>query len=441
MGSGRSKSGGKLSRKTRPSPFDISDVVVPPAFRCPISLELMKDPVIICTGISYDRQSIERWLDDGNLVCPVSKQPLHNTELVPNHALLRVIQRWCVDNPLAGIERIPTPRVPVSRCQVAEMITGVEIASRQGSPTGLAVAVDRIRLLARESERNRRCAMGAGVGASLTTAVAIFSERFADAEAEPQPNTAVEAVLAATAAVAPLDAVARSRVWTRSCMRRLAWVLQRGSMEGRRNAASLLRDVVEDEEKVASNRKILESTPGLVEGLARAVREPICPSATKASLTVISRMASASEHITARVVDSGLVPVLLEMLAGCDRGVCEKVLAVLDLACACPEGRERACEHALTVPVLVKKVLRVSEATTEFAVSVLWRLCKGARDDAVVVEALSAGSFQKLLLLLQLGCPDRTKAKVTDLLRMMNGYRDRCDCVDAGDFKEIKRPV
>ncbi|KAF3785580.1 U-box domain-containing protein 20 [Nymphaea thermarum] len=436
MGSGRSKSG-----KTRPPAVDLSDVVIPPAFRCPISLDLMKDPVILSTGITYDRQSIERWLDDGNLVCPVTKQPLQSSELVPNHALLRVIQRWCVDHPSAGIERIPTPRVPASRSQVAEMLSQVEIASRRGSPASFATAVDRIRLLARENERNRRCAVGAGAGAALTAALAAFCERFAEAEGEVEPNAAVEAALAAAAAVMPLDAEACSRVWTRSCIRRLGWVLQGGSLEGRRNATSFLRAVLEDEVEVANNRKILESSPALVEGLARAVREPICPSATKASLTSIFRMASASDQIASRVVDSGLVPVLLETLAECERGVCEKVLAVLDLACACREGRQRACEHALAVPVLVKKVLKVSEATTELAVSVLWRLCKGAKDDAVVTEALSMGVFQKLLLLLQLGCGERTKEKATDLLKMMNAYRDRRDCVDSGDFKEVKRPV
>ena len=34
-------------------------------FRCPISLELMKDPGMALTGITYDRESVERWLVRG----------------------------------------------------------------------------------------------------------------------------------------------------------------------------------------------------------------------------------------------------------------------------------------------------------------------------------------------------------------------------------------
>jgi hypothetical protein len=31
-----------------------SATVVPSFFKCPISLELMRDPVVLCTGQSYD---------------------------------------------------------------------------------------------------------------------------------------------------------------------------------------------------------------------------------------------------------------------------------------------------------------------------------------------------------------------------------------------------
>lgn len=37
----------------------LSELIVPNHFRCPISLELMKDPVTLSTGITYDRETIE----------------------------------------------------------------------------------------------------------------------------------------------------------------------------------------------------------------------------------------------------------------------------------------------------------------------------------------------------------------------------------------------
>ncbi|GMJ07537.1 CYS, MET, PRO, and GLY protein 2 [Hibiscus trionum] len=69
-------------------------ITVPSLFRCPISLDLMKSPVSLCTGVTYDRTSIQRWLDDGNNTCPATMQVLKTKELVPNRNLQRLIQIW-----------------------------------------------------------------------------------------------------------------------------------------------------------------------------------------------------------------------------------------------------------------------------------------------------------------------------------------------------------
>lgn len=56
-----------------------------------------------------------------------------------------------------------------------------------------------------------------------------------------------------------------------------------------------------------------------------------------------------------------------------------------------------------------------------------------------LIEALQVGAFQKLLLVLQVGCSDETKDKATELLKLMNPYRAELeDCVDS-DFKNLKR--
>ncbi len=66
-------------------------VVVPSFFKCLISLELMKDPVVLCTGQSYERRIIKPWLEAGNHTCPATMQTLASLELVPNHTLRRLI--------------------------------------------------------------------------------------------------------------------------------------------------------------------------------------------------------------------------------------------------------------------------------------------------------------------------------------------------------------
>ena len=49
-------------------------------------MELMKDPVTVSTGITYDRESIEHWVYTcKKKTCPATMQELQNLELTPNH--------------------------------------------------------------------------------------------------------------------------------------------------------------------------------------------------------------------------------------------------------------------------------------------------------------------------------------------------------------------
>ncbi|GFY94196.1 hypothetical protein Acr_09g0006420 [Actinidia rufa] len=71
-----------------------SEMGIPYLFRCPISLDLLTDPVTLCTGQTYDRSSIEKWLSAGNQTCPVTMQKLHDPSMVPNHTLRHLIHQW-----------------------------------------------------------------------------------------------------------------------------------------------------------------------------------------------------------------------------------------------------------------------------------------------------------------------------------------------------------
>lgn len=163
---------------------------------------------------------------------------------------------------------------------------------------------------------------------------------------------------------------------------------------------------------------------------------------TKTSLAASYFLISASEKSAARFVELGMVPLVLEALVDSDKAMSEKALAVFDAICSCEIGREAAYGHALAVPVLVKKMFRVSDAATEFMVSGLWKLCKnykGEEGRGVLVEAMQVGAFQKVLLLLQVGCSGAAKEKATELLKLMNGSKEKFECIDVMDFKGLKR--
>ncbi|KAG6552763.1 hypothetical protein Mapa_005711 [Marchantia paleacea] len=71
---------------------------IPPDFRCPLSLELMSDPVIVASGQTYERLYIQQWLDQGNTTCPKTRQTLSHTNLIPNYTVKALIANWCEAN-------------------------------------------------------------------------------------------------------------------------------------------------------------------------------------------------------------------------------------------------------------------------------------------------------------------------------------------------------
>ncbi|MBA0846204.1 hypothetical protein Goarm_023023, partial [Gossypium armourianum] len=75
-------------------------ILIPPRFLCPLSLELMMDPVIVASGQTYDRTSIQKWLDSGLSICPKTHQTLTHTKLIPNDIVKAMVASWCEENNL-----------------------------------------------------------------------------------------------------------------------------------------------------------------------------------------------------------------------------------------------------------------------------------------------------------------------------------------------------
>ncbi|KAF3446327.1 hypothetical protein FNV43_RR11506 [Rhamnella rubrinervis] len=68
----------------------------PEGFKCPISMRLMYDPVIIASGKTFERIWIERWFDEGNNTCPITHSKLDNLYVTPNSAMKGLISKWCL---------------------------------------------------------------------------------------------------------------------------------------------------------------------------------------------------------------------------------------------------------------------------------------------------------------------------------------------------------
>ncbi|XP_061972725.1 U-box domain-containing protein 5-like isoform X3 [Populus nigra] len=68
----------------------------PEEFKCPISMRVMYDPVVIASGQTFERMWIKKWFDEGNDTCPKTKVKLAHCALTPNTTIKDLISKWCV---------------------------------------------------------------------------------------------------------------------------------------------------------------------------------------------------------------------------------------------------------------------------------------------------------------------------------------------------------
>lgn len=84
----------KLLRKVEELKSECVCSGVPDEFLCPITRELMREPVIAADGYSYEKEAIESWVNTKNRSSPMTNLPLLTTLLTPNHTLKMAISRW-----------------------------------------------------------------------------------------------------------------------------------------------------------------------------------------------------------------------------------------------------------------------------------------------------------------------------------------------------------
>lgn len=61
--------------------------------RCPVTLELMKDPVIAADGFTYERFAIEQWFKE-HVTSPLTNAVLPNTNLTEDFEMLKLINKY-----------------------------------------------------------------------------------------------------------------------------------------------------------------------------------------------------------------------------------------------------------------------------------------------------------------------------------------------------------
>ena len=72
-------------------------VQIPNEFLCPISKQVMKDPVIACDGHTYERCQIEEYLKKHN-ISPVTKKVMEHSFVFPNEVMKKQITAFLSEN-------------------------------------------------------------------------------------------------------------------------------------------------------------------------------------------------------------------------------------------------------------------------------------------------------------------------------------------------------
>lgn len=81
----------KRSKAWRPDTESIKDHE---EWICPLTRDVLRDPVVASDGHSYERSHIERWLVEHE-TSPMTGEKLRHTHLTENHALRSAIERFC----------------------------------------------------------------------------------------------------------------------------------------------------------------------------------------------------------------------------------------------------------------------------------------------------------------------------------------------------------
>lgn len=383
----------KSSKKRGLISHEISDTftTIPKDFCCPISLELMADPVIISSGQTYDRVSISRWIEDGHCTCPKSGQLLVHKKLIPNKALRNLITHWCVTHRIlyspaehSDLAAGYFPAAPASRATVeANKATTCLLIQelRRGSVSGKAMAAREIRFLAKTGRENR--AFIAESGAIPYLKNLLFSQSIVAQE------NAVTAILN----LSIYDNNKSLIMEEDECLRSIIQVLRFGhTIESRENAAATLFSL----SAVHDYKKKIAGENGAIEALSALLLEGT-PRGKKDAVTALFNLSTHTEICT-EMIEFGAVRALIDALECEDVAV--EAAGALALIVRQPAGAAAVGEEDTAVIGLIGMMRCGTPRAKENAVAALLELCRSGGVQAterILKTPAMVGLLQSLL--------------------------------------------
>ncbi|KAK1286711.1 U-box domain-containing protein 17 [Acorus calamus] len=394
----------------------VSTISVPDEYRCPISLDLMKEPVIIASGHTYDRSSISRWINSGHLTCPKSGLRLMHKALIPNYALKSLINQWCHENNIqlsrttnAGtdasrsMDHISAARVAVDAARMAAEFLVGKLA--MGGPGIQRQAAYELRLLSKAGMDNRRLIAEAGAIPFLVTLLD-------SPDARTQEN--------AVTALLNLSILGNNKSLIMSAAGAIDGVIRvvgaGKAAEARENAAATIFSLsMVDEWKVA-----IGAREGAFDALVRLLREGASAGKKDAACALYNLAVYVGNRPL--IVKAGAVEVLVGVLMDDRAGITDDALALMAALCGCAEGAEEMGRCRVAVAVLVDLLRFGTAKGKENAVAVMLGMCRNGGEEIARRLLMNPRSVPSLQGLAADGCSPRAKRKAEAILRLLNRF-------------------
>ncbi|XP_058085858.1 E3 ubiquitin-protein ligase PUB23-like [Magnolia sinica] len=379
---------------------------IPPFFICPISLQIMKDPVTLSTGVTYDRESIYRWVFSYNHnTCPVTKQPLTDHNLTPNTTLLRLIQSWSRGNSSnVAIQVDSSKRVP-DFSAFGKIIAEVRV------PRSQIKSLRKIKSIIQESDYNRRCMEEGGVASLIVSLITETDpRRFSDPNDD---SVATEEAIKVLYVLKPSPETLKKLAEDKNgkLIASLSLMMQDGSYQSRIHATLLLKSVF----KLVDDIYKTELRAELFDSIVEIIKDQNSNQATKAALSILTEVTPFGCN-SIKAVGVGLVTVLVELLAESnERRSCEVMLGVLEVLCGKAEGRAAFIAHPASMAAVSSKILKVSQAANERSLKVLLLVCRFC-ERSVVLEMMEVGVVGKVFMVVQAECSRKAKERAKEIL-------------------------
>ncbi|WJX11421.1 hypothetical protein P8452_02038 [Trifolium repens] len=368
----------------------------------------MKDPVTAITGITYDRDSIEHWLfRNKNITCPVTKQPLPlDSDLTPNHTLRRLIQSWCTQNASLGIDRIPTPKPPLTKTHVQKLVKEMKDSKFQ------LKSLMQLELLAAENERNRKCLLENGVPRSMIMFLVDCYKKGEILEGIEEALSFLQFVKVPTEEVKNLlsenDQIVDSLIWILSSD-------MKNSVAVKSHAVMVLKKFINKCDSILLERL----KPDFFDKIVKILKYGVITQQGLCSALHVLLCCCPLGRNRLMMVEAGVVRELIEiqLTAVHEKRITELTFGILFHLCSCANGRFQFLSHEGSIAVLTERILKVSMTVDDRAVFILSLISKFSATKNVLDEMLKVGTVSKLFVLLQADHAKYLKDKVMQIFK------------------------